>query len=264
MQATRTPVVFIHGVWLHASSWAPWLELFGAAGYDPVAPLAGEPDTVPDAREQPELVANTSIDDIIAYYTKIIDSLDAGPVLVGHSFGGLFAEKLLGQGIGVAAVAIDPAQIKGVLPLPLAQLRAALPALRNPANLHRSVSLTVKEFRFGFGNVLSTRSPPSCSRSGPSRHRPGRFRGRRGQLLAALQATVNTGNETRGPLLLTSGTADHTVPDVTTRSTLKQYRHSTAVTELKQFEHRGHSLTIDSGWKDIADAILQWLKTQRL
>ena len=123
MTAPRTPVVFIHGLWLHATSWTPWLELFTQAGYDPVAPgWPGEPDTTEQARQQPELVANTGIDDVTAHYTKIIDSLDASPVLIGHSFGGLFAEKLLGQGIGLAGVAIDPAQIKGVLPLPLAQL----------------------------------------------------------------------------------------------------------------------------------------------
>lgn len=141
MPSTRTPVVFIHGMWLHASCWDPWLELFAAAGYDPIAPgWPGEPGTVPEAMQHPELVANTSIDDITAHYTTIIDSLDASPILIGHSLGGLFAEKLLGQGVGVAGVAIDPAQIKGVLPLPLAQLRAALPALGNPANLHKSVS----------------------------------------------------------------------------------------------------------------------------
>jgi alpha-beta hydrolase superfamily lysophospholipase len=100
-------------------------------------------------------VAGTSIDDAVAHFTKIIDSLDASPVIIGHSFGGLIAEKLLGQGLGAAAVAIDPAQIKGVLPLPLAQLRAALPALGNPASLRKAVSLTEKEFKFGFGNALT-------------------------------------------------------------------------------------------------------------
>jgi pimeloyl-ACP methyl ester carboxylesterase len=120
MTEPRTPVVFIHGLWLHTASWTPWLELFAQAGYDPVAPgWPGEPDTVEQARQQPELVANTSIDDITAHYTKIIDALDASPVIIGHSFGRLIAEKLLGQGTGTAAVAIDPAQIKGVLPLPL-------------------------------------------------------------------------------------------------------------------------------------------------
>ncbi len=264
MPSTRTPVVFIHGMWLHASCWDPWLELFAAAGYDPIAPgWPGEPGTVPEAMQHPELVANTSIDDITAHYTTIIDSLDASPILIGHSLGGLFAEKLLGQGVGVAGVAIDPAQIKGVLPLPLAQLRAALPALGNPANLHKSVSLTEKEFRFGFGNALSKDESAELFDQWaiPSPAKP-LFEAATANFSLHSQAKVNTGNETRGPLLLISGAEDHTVPDVSTRSTLKQYRHSTAVTELKQFEHRGHSLTIDNGWKEVADAILQWLKEQ--
>ena len=138
-----TPAVFIHGLWLHATSWGPWLDLFREAGYEPVAPgWPHEPDTVAAAREQPELVANTSIDEAVEHYATIIAGLGAPPVIIGHSFGGLITEKLLGQGIGAAGVAIDPAQIKGVLPLPLAQLRAGLPALGNPANLHRAVSLT--------------------------------------------------------------------------------------------------------------------------
>jgi pimeloyl-ACP methyl ester carboxylesterase len=264
MPATRTPVVFLHGMWLHASCWEPWLELFRAAGYDPVAPgWPGEPGTVPEARQQPELVANFSIDDITAHYAKIIDSLDASPILIGHSFGGLFAEKLLGEGFGIAGVGIDPAQIKGVLPLPLAQLRAALPALGNPANLHRSVSLTMKEFRFGFGNALSEEESGELFEKWtiPSPARP-LFEAAAANFSLHSQAEVNTANETRGPLLLISGAEDHTVPDVSTRSTLRQYRHSTAVTELQQFEHRGHSLTIDSGWKEVADAILQWLDGQ--
>ena len=174
MTKTPIPVVFIHGLWLHATSWTPWLEIFREAGYDPVAPgWPNEPATVEEAREQPDLVANAGIDDVAAHYTKIVDSLDASPILVGHSFGGLIAEKLLGQGVGVAGVAIDPAQIKGVLPLPLAQLRAALPALSNPTNLRKSVSLTQKEFRFGFGNAPQRVHPTSCSKNGRSLPRPG-------------------------------------------------------------------------------------------
>ena len=261
MTESRTPVVFIHGLWIHANSWDRWMEVYREAGYEPVAPgWPGEPPTVAEAREKPDLVANMSIDDAIAYYTKIIQALDAKPIIIGHSFGGLFAEKLLGQDLAVAAVAIDPAQIKGVLPLPLAQLRAALPALGNPANLHKAVSLTAKQFRFGFGNELSEEESDALFEQWaiPSPARP-LFQAAAANFSVHSEAKVNTANETRGPLLLISGKQDHTVPDVSTRSTLKQYRDSAAVTELKQFEGRGHSLTIDSGWREVADATLEWL-----
>jgi pimeloyl-ACP methyl ester carboxylesterase len=260
------PVVFIHGLWLHATSWQPWLELFTAAGYEPIAPgWPHEPPTVSAAREDPDAVANLSIDDVTNHYAELIKGLGEPPIIIGHSFGGLFAEKLLGEGLGAAAVAIDPAQIKGVLPLPLAQLRAGLPALGNPANLHRSVSLSEKEFRFGFGNAVSEEESRALHDEWtiPSPARP-LFQAAAANFVLHSQAKVNTDNEERGPLLLISGTADHTVPDVVTRSTLKQYRDSTAVTELKQFEGRGHSLTIDSGWRDVAEAVLEWLKAKEL
>ena len=260
------PVVFIHGMWLHATSWQSWAELFATAGYQPSAPgWPHEPPTVAEARENPDAVANLSIDDITHHYAEAIASLDQPPILIGHSFGGLFAEKLLGQGIGAAAVAIDPAQIKGVLPLPLAQLRSGLPALGNPANLHRSVSLTGKEFRFGFGNALTEEESEDLYERWtiPSPARP-LFQAAAANFVMHSQAAVDTANSDRGPLLLISGTADHTVPDVVTRSTLKQYRDSTAVTELQQFEGRGHSLTIDHGWRDVAEAVLKWLATNGL
>jgi alpha-beta hydrolase superfamily lysophospholipase len=259
-------VVFIHGLWLHATSWSPWLELFREAGYNPIAPgWPGEPDTVAEAREHPEYVANIGINDITGHYADIIDGLDQPPVIIGHSYGGLIAEKLLGQGVGTAAVAIDPAQIKGVLPLPLAQIRAALPGLGNPTNLHKAVSLSQKEFRFGFGNAVSEEESNALYEKWtiPSPARP-LFQAAAANFVMHSQAKVNTANETRGPLLLISGLEDHTVPDVVTRSTLKQYRDSAAVTELKQFEGRGHSLTIDSGWKQVADDIQDWLKEKGL
>jgi alpha-beta hydrolase superfamily lysophospholipase len=265
MTAPRRPAVFIHGLWLHASSWTPWLDLFRDAGYEPVAPgWPNEPATVEEARANPDLVANLSIDEVTDHYAKIIATLPAAPVIIGHSFGGLITEKLLGQGIGAAGVAIDPAQIKGVLPLPLAQLRAGLPALGNPANLHRAVSLTRKEFRFGFGNALTEQESDELYEKWtiPSPARP-LFQAAAANFVMHSQAKVDTGNDTRGPLLLISGTADHTVPDVVTRSTFKQYRDSTAVTELRQFEGRGHSLTVDSGWREVADAVLAWLENHR-
>jgi pimeloyl-ACP methyl ester carboxylesterase len=260
------PVVFIHGLWLHASSWQPWVEVFREAGYDPIAPgWPHEPDTVAGARERPDAVANVGIDDAVEHYAAIIAALPASPILVGHSFGGLITEKLLGQGHGAAGVAIDPAQIKGVLPLPLAQLRAGLPALGNPANLHRAVSLTREEFRFGFGNAVPQEESDELFERWtiPSPARP-LFQAAAANFVMHSQAAVDTKNSERGPLLLISGTADHTVPDVVTRSTFKQYRDSTAVTELRKFEGRGHSLTIDHGWDDVAQAVLTWLLGQGL
>jgi pimeloyl-ACP methyl ester carboxylesterase len=257
------PAIFIHGLWLHSTSWSPWLDLFRDSGYEPVAPgWPNEPPTVEEAREHPELVANVGIDDITSHMAQIIEGLEAAPAIIGHSFGGLIAEKLLGEGYGAAAAAIDPAQIKGVLPLPLAQLRAALPALGNPANRHKAVSLTSKEFRFGFGNALSQEESDELFERWtiPSPARP-LFEGAAANFSLHSPAKVNTENEGRGPLLLISGSKDHTVPDKVTRSTLKQYRDSTAVTELQEFEGRGHSLTIDGGWKDVANAVLSWLKT---
>jgi pimeloyl-ACP methyl ester carboxylesterase len=261
MTASRTPVVFIHGLWLHATSWNRWLDLFRDAGYEPIAPgWPGEPETVRAARENPDLVADTGIDDAVGHFAEIIGALDVKPVIIGHSFGGLLAEKLLGQDLAAAAVAIDPAQVKGVLPLPLAQIRAALPVLGNPANLHKAISLTAKQFRFGFGNALSEEESDDLYEqwSIPAPARP-LFQAAVANFVVHSEAKVNTANQMRGPLLLISGKQDHTVPDVTTRSTLKQYRDSTAVTELKQFEGRGHSLTIDSGWREVADATLEWL-----
>ena len=261
-----TPVLFVHGLWLHASSWTPWVQLFRDAGYDPQAPgWPGEPGTVEEARRHPEAVAGIGIDDATEHFARYVAQAPSPPVLIGHSFGGLIVEKLLGQGLGAAAVAIDPAQIKGVLPLPLAQLRAGLPALGNPANLHRAVSLTREEFRFGFGNALGEEESDALHERWtiPSPARP-LFQAAAANFVLHSQAAVDTGNQTRGPLLLISGTADHTVPDVVTRSTLKQYRKSSAVTELTQFEGRGHSLTIDNGWKEVADTVVQWLKAQGL
>ena len=135
----RTPVVFIHGLWLHATSWATWASLFGDAGYEPIAPgWPGDPDTVEAARANPEALADHGISEVTGHYAKIIEQLPAPPILVGHSFGGMIAEKLLGEGYGAGAIAIDAAQIKGVLPLPLSSLHSTLPVFKNPANKHKA------------------------------------------------------------------------------------------------------------------------------
>ena len=219
MTGTKAPVVFIHGLWLHASSWQPWQELFAEAGYEPSAPgWPGDADTVEATRANPDSVANHGI---------------------------------------------DAAQIKGVLQLPLSQLRGSLSVFANPANRHKAVSLTAKEFRYSFGNALSEEESDALHERWtiPSPARP-LFEAASAAFAPHSPAKVDTANEDRGPLLLTMGGKDHTVPEVITKSTLKQYRHSSAVTDLVEFADRGHSLTIDSGWREVAEACLAWLDRQ--
>ncbi|MDY0749018.1 alpha/beta hydrolase [Paucibacter sp. R3-3] len=259
-----TPIVFIHGMWLHASSWQPWVKFFETEGYKPVAPgWPGEPEDMASARAAPELVANRGIEDLSSHFRQIANAQPTSPILIGHSFGGLIAQKLLGEGIARAAIAINPAQIKGVLPLPFSQLRAGLPALGNPFNKSRSVALTAKQFRYGFGNALqedeSNELFEKWTIPSPAR---GLFEVAFANFNPRAASAVNTANFRRGPLLVTSGCSDHTVPDVTSRATHRQYRNSSAVTDLKQFAGKGHSLVIDHGWRDVATACLDWLRKQ--
>jgi pimeloyl-ACP methyl ester carboxylesterase len=261
-----TPVLFVHGLWLHASSWSPWVEMFSAAGYEASAPgWPGDPETVAEAREHPEAIANHGIDDVVGHYAEVIAGLGAKPILIGHSFGGTIVEKLLGQGLGAAAVAIDAAPIKGVLALPFSSLRAAFPALKNPANEHRAVSLSAEQFRYAFGNAIPEEESAQLYEAW-SIPAPGKplFQAATANFLPHSEAEVDTDNSDRGPLLLIAGGQDHTVPEAITKSTLKQYKHSTAVTELIEFPDRGHSLVIDTRWRDVADASLAWLREKGL
>ncbi len=264
--SSRTPVVFIHGLWLHATSWNPWIDLFREAGYEPIAPgWPGEPATVEQARAHPEAVADRGIDDVVEHYAKIIADLPAAPILIGHSFGGMIAQRLLGEDLARAAVAIDAAQIKGVLPLPLSALRATLPVFRNPGNKHRAVSLTAEQFRFAFGNAVTPEESDRLFAQWmiPAPGKP-LFEAAAANFNPHSPAKVDTANQLRGPLLLVMGGQDHTVPEAVTRATLKQYRHSSAITEITEFPDRAHSLTIDSGWRTVADFCLAWLRTQNM
>jgi pimeloyl-ACP methyl ester carboxylesterase len=259
------PVLFIHGLWLHATSWDSWVEVFAEAGYDASAPgWPGDPATVAEAREHADTIADHGIDDVVAHFADVIAKLPTKPILIGHSFGGMIAQRLLGED-AAAAVAIDAAQIKGVLPLPLSALRATLPVFKNPANKHRAVSLTAEQFRFAFGNAIpQEESDELFARWAiPAPGKP-LFEAAAANFNPHSPAKVDTDNSGRGPLLLIMGGKDHTVPEAITKSTLKQYRHSDAVTEILEFPDRAHSLTIDHGWADVATAALTWLKAQGL
>jgi pimeloyl-ACP methyl ester carboxylesterase len=266
MPPTDVPVLFIHGLWLHASSWNPWLQLFSAVGFAPTSPgWPGEPTTVEEARRHPEAVAGSGIEEVTQHYKRLIDQMPTRPILIGHSFGGMIAEKLLGEDYGQAAIAIDAAQIKGVLPLPLSSLRATLPVFRNPANKERAVSLTAEQFRYSFGNALTAEESNELHErwTVPAPGKP-LFQAAAANFTAHSPAEVDTENSGRGPLLLIMGGQDHTVPEAITKATLKQYRHSSAVTDLIELADRGHSLTVDSGWREVAETCLGWLARQDL
>jgi len=259
-------VVFVHGLWLHAESWGPWVEHFKAAGYEASAPgWPGDAETVAETRANAERVAGYGIDEVVDHYAAIIRSLETKPIVIGHSFGGLIVQRVHGQGLAAAAVAIDPAPIKGVLYLPPSALRVASIALRNPANRKRAVSLTEDQFRYGFANAVSEEESKELYEQWaiPSPGRP-LFEAAVAGLTLHSPAMVDTHNSSRGPLLLTSAGQDRTVPPAIVKQTRKLYDKAIAVTDLKEFPSRGHSLMIDGGWQEVADAALDWLRAQSL
>jgi non-heme chloroperoxidase len=266
MALAGSPVVFVHGLWLHADSWGPWAERFRQAGYVPTSPgWPGDTGTIEETRKQAQLVAGYGIADVVDHYAKVIAGLDTKPIVIGHSFGGLIAQRLLGDGNAAAAVGIDAAPIKGVFFLPPSALRVASVALRNPLNRKRAVSLSRDQFRYGVGNAVSAEEADALYERWaiPSPGKP-LFEAAAANLSLNSPAKVNTGNAIRGPLLLTAGGKDHTVPSSITKQTMRLYRKSPAVTDLREFPDRGHSLCIDSGWQEVADSVLEWLAAQEL
>ena len=266
MAASRTPVVFIHGLWMHADTWTPWVELFRAGGYDPINPgWPGDASTVEETRAHPEALAHHGIAEVTEHYARILRSLPAKPIVIGHSFGGLIAQKLLGTGLASAAVAISPAQIRGVLPLPVAQLRNAFPVLKNPANYLRAVSQTPEQFHRGFANAVSEQESNElhAKYTIPTPGRP-LFEAAFANLNRKTAAQVDVLNPIRGPLLIIGGGKDGTVPEVVARAAHKQYRRATTVNDYKVFSDRGHSMVIDSGWKEVAETVLAWLTDKGL
>ena len=258
----NTPVVFIHGLWLLPSSWANWADFFKQAGYAPLTPdWPDDPDTVHEARANPDVLARKTLEQIADHTTEIISALDRKPAVVGHSTGGLLAQVLAGRGLSAATVAIDPGVFRGVLPLPASTLRVAGPFLVNPLTRGRAITLTFDQFKYGWANELVEKEARELydtyhvAGSGISLMQMGNA-----NLNPWTESKVDTKNPDRGPLLIIEGEKDHTVPWAIANAAYKRQRHNPAVTEIVMIPNRGHSLTIDHGWREVAQTALHFVE----
>jgi pimeloyl-ACP methyl ester carboxylesterase len=258
----KTPVVFIHGLWLLPSSWDHWAELFEEAGYAAVTPSwPDDPETVEEARAHPEVFAGKTLGQVADHVAEVIGTLTKKPVVLGHSTGGLLAQMIADRGLSAATVAIDPGPFRGVLPLPISALRSAAPVLTNPRNRSRAVALTLEQFKYGWANALSDEEANELY---DSYHvaTPGvaLMQMANANLNPRTEAKLDPANPNRGPLLIMDGEKDHTVPWAIANASYKRQRRNPAVTEITAVHNRGHSLTIDSGWREVADIALRFVQ----
>lgn len=260
-QTGRQPVVFVHGLWLLPSSWDRWAKLFEDNGYVALTPgWPDDPETVEEAAEHPEVFAGKSIGQVADHFETIIRGLNRKPAIIGHSTGGLLTQILAGRGLSAVSVAIDPAPFRGVLPLPISTLKSTLPVLGNPANRNRAVPMTYEQFRYAFANAVSEDEAKQLydTYAVPTPGKP-LFQAATANLNPWTESKVDTKNPDRGPLLLISGEQDHTVPWSIVNASYKQQQDNPGVTEIEKIPGRGHALTIDSGWREIADKALAFV-----
>jgi pimeloyl-ACP methyl ester carboxylesterase len=258
----RVPVVFIHGLWLLPSSWDGWAAVFDEAGYAPVTPVwPDDPDTVEQARANPDVLARKTLAQIADHTADVIGKLNRKPAVMGHSTGGLLAQMIAGRGLSAATVAIDPGPFRGVLPLPVSALRSAAPVLKNPANKGRAITLTLEQFKYGWANALSDEEAKQLYETYHVAA-PGvaLMQMANANLNPWTEAKVDTRNPARGPLLIIDGEKDHTVPWAIANASFKKQSRNEGVTEIKKIPNRGHSLTIDGGWREVADTALAFVK----
>jgi pimeloyl-ACP methyl ester carboxylesterase len=258
----KQPVVFVHGLWLLPSSWDRWAKLFEESGYTALTPgWPDDPETVAEANAKPEVFANKTVGKVASHLETIVRGLTKKPAVIGHSFGGLLAQILAGRGLSAVTIAIDPAPFRGVLPLPVSALKSAWPVLHNPANRNRAVPLTFEQFRYAFANAVSddearqlydTFAVPTSGAA--------LFQAAAANLNPWTEVKVDTQNPKRGPLLFISGQNDNTVPTSIVNASFRQHKDNPAVTEIVEIPGRGHSLTIDSGWRQVAESALEFVK----
>jgi pimeloyl-ACP methyl ester carboxylesterase len=258
----RTPVVFIHGLWLLPSSWDRWAAVFDEAGYTPLTPgWPDDPSTVKEAQAHPEVFAHKTIGQVADHYADVIGQLKTKPAVIGHSFGGLLTQMIAGRGLSAVSVAIDPAPFRGVLPLPFSALKSASPVLGNPANRNRAIPLTYDQFRYAFANAVSEDEAKQLYEtfSVPTSGVP-LFQAAAANINPWTEAKVDTKNPHRGPLLIIFGEKDHTVPPAIANASYNQQKRNEGVTEIAQIADRGHALVIDHGWREVADKALAFVK----
>jgi non-heme chloroperoxidase len=258
----KTPVVFVHGLWLLPSSWDRWLDVFRDAGYAPLAPhWPDDPETVDEARANPQVLAGKSIGDVADHFASVIGGLTLQPAIIGHSFGGLLTQILAGRGLAQASVAISPAPFRGVLPLPISALRAGSPVLKNPRNRGRAVPLTFDQFRYAFANAVDEDEAHKLY-DDFAVAAPGEplFQAAAANFNPWTEDKVDTKNPERGPLLIIAGEQDHTVPWSIANASYHEQQDNRGVTEIVKMAGRGHSLTIDAGWREVADTALAFVK----
>ena len=258
----KTPVVFIHGLWLLPSSWDRWAAVFEEAGYAPVTPVwPDDPETVEQARSNPDVLAKKTLGQIADHTSEVIGKLNKKPAVMGHSTGGLLCQMIAGRGLSAATVAIDPGPFRGVLPLPVSALKAAAPVLSNPLNKGRAVTLTLDQFKYGWANALGDEEAKELY---DTYHvaAPGvaLMQMANANVNPWTEAKVDTKNPERGPLLIIDGEKDHTVPWAIANASFKRQSRNEGVTEIKKIPNRGHSLTIDNGWREVADTALAFVK----
>jgi pimeloyl-ACP methyl ester carboxylesterase len=257
----RTPAVFIHGLWLLPSSWDRWAERFEEKGYAAVTPSwPGDPETHEEARANPDAFAGTTVGQVADHVAEVIGALDAKPVVLGHSVGGLLAQIIADRGLSKATVAIDPGPFRGVLRVPVSSLRSAAPVLSNPRNRSRAVTLTLEQFKYGWANALSDEEAAEIYEAYHVAA-PGAalMQMVNANLNPRTEAKVDPANPERGPLLIINGEQDHTTPWAIANASYKRQRRNPSVTEIVKLPNRGHSLTIDSGWREVADEALRFL-----
>ena len=258
----RTPVVFIHGLWLLPSSWDRWADLFEDAGYAAVTPSwPDDPETVEEARAHPDVFARKTLGQVADHTAEVIGGLERKPAVIGHSTGGLLAQIIADRGLSAVTVAIDPGPFRGVLPLPISTLRVSIPVLRNPLNRGRAVTLTLDQFKYGWANALEEEEAKLLYEAYHVAA-PGIALAQmaNANLNPRTEAKLDPKNPDRGPLLIIEGEKDHTVAWAIANASFKRQRHNPAVTEIETIPNRGHSLTIDSGWREVADKALAFVQ----